>query len=166
MICYPFFAGERSPDLPHARASFHGLNAANTTRENLLHATVESATYGLRRGLDNLRRLGMSASHIVLTGGGARSAAWRQMVADVCELPVRILSVDEGASLGAALQALWIGLRAGDPTIALKDVTKRHLLVDRTLSVQPHPERPYAEHYAYWAQVLDDLAPVHEKRTN
>ena len=62
----------------------------------------------LLAGLDSFRKQGCDIQDIRLTGGGSRSATWRQMVADVFNLPVSVQQVDEGAALGAALQALWI----------------------------------------------------------
>ena len=101
----PFFAGERTPNLPNARAEIIGLAEGNSSKGHLLRATVEGVTFGLRFGLDELRRLGVAAHEIVLTGGGAASAVWRQIVADICNLPVTTLEHEEGACFGAALQA-------------------------------------------------------------
>ena len=86
----PFFNGERTPDLPRARASFHGMDFGNFTRGNAYRAAMEGATYALRNGFDAWRAAGLGFSSIRLTGGGSRSAAWRQMVADVFELPVEV----------------------------------------------------------------------------
>ncbi len=69
---------------------------------------MEGATFALRFGVDRLCELGIEADEILLTGGGAGSATWRQVVADVCKAPVTVLSQDEGAAFGAALQALSI----------------------------------------------------------
>ena len=106
LIMLPFFTGERTPNLPKASASLLGLTAQNCTRGHLLRATVEGATYAIRFGLDELTRLGIEAAEIVLTGGGSKSAAWCQIVADICDLPVTLLAQDEGASFGAALQVV------------------------------------------------------------
>lgn len=60
----PFFNGERVPPLPHARASLHNLDSDNFTRANLCLAVVESATYGLRYGIELFRRQGIEAREI------------------------------------------------------------------------------------------------------
>lgn len=108
VITLPFFNGERTPNLPRAKACILGLDSRNSKPENLLRSAVEGATFALRYGIDQLRSMDLKAQEIVLTGGGANSATWRQVVADVCDVPVTVLKQDEGASFGAALQALSI----------------------------------------------------------
>ncbi|WP_111412604.1 xylulokinase [Billgrantia lactosivorans] len=103
----PFFNGERVPALPHASASFLGLDSRNLTQANLCRAVVESATFGLRYGLELLGPLAAGASQIRLIGGGAKSPLWRQMVADVTATQVVCPQVTDAAALGAALQAAW-----------------------------------------------------------
>jgi xylulokinase len=145
LIVLPFFGGERTPNLPSASASVNGLKSHNCTRGHLLRATVEGATFGLRFGLDELRRLGLEASEIVLTGGGANSAVWCQVVADVCRLPVTLLAQDEGASFGAALQALWILERQSDSGIGIRNITERHL--NPRLAACRTPDKATADRY-------------------
>ncbi len=103
----PFLNGERTPNLPQARGSFLGLDIDNFTRGNAWRAAMEGATYTLRNGFDALRTAGLGFNAIRLTGGGSRSKLWRQMIADVFELPVEVPETPEGAAFGAALQALW-----------------------------------------------------------
>jgi len=68
---------------------------------------MEGATFALRNGFGALQRAGMRCDTIRLIGGGSQSAAWRQMAADVFDLPVAVTDQTEGAAFGAALQALW-----------------------------------------------------------
>ena len=113
LVMLPFFNGERTPDLPRARASIHGLDFDNFTRGNAYRAAMEGATYALRNGFEALRAAGPAFTSIRLTGGGSRSATWRQMAADVFELPVEVPAQAEGAAFGAALQALWATATSG-----------------------------------------------------
>ena len=77
------------------------LDASNYSPDNLLRSAMESAVYGLRAGLDTFRELGCEIQEIRLTGGGSRSAIWRQMVADIFNLPVTVQMVASGClSLG------------------------------------------------------------------
>lgn len=145
----PFFAGERTPDLPHATAMISGLDARNCSADHILRATVEGVTFSLRFGLEELRRLGVEAREIALTGGGARSAAWRRVVADVCGLPVSTLERDEGACFGAALQALWILQRREDESVGIADITAEHVAVDA--QIEPEPGRADEYTHAYLA---------------
>jgi xylulokinase len=164
LIMLPFFTGERTPDLPHASASLLGLTAQNCTRGHLLRATVEGATYAIRFGLDELTRLGIEAAEIVLTGGGSKSPAWCQVVADVCRLPVTLLVQDEGASFGAALQALWLLQRQDDPALGIEAVTAAHLAIRPEACRKPDPvnARRYEQGYAAYRRALEHLMPLFE----
>jgi xylulokinase len=103
----PYFVGERTPDLPLATGSISGLTLQNLNAPHLARAAVEGVTAGLRYGLDRLRKHGVRPREIRLTGGGARSAIWRQIIADSFGVPVVKISEDECAAQGAALQAAW-----------------------------------------------------------
>jgi xylulokinase len=158
----PFFTGERTPNLPKASASLLGLTAQNCTRGHMLRATVEGATYAIRFGLDELTRLGIEASEIVLTGGGSKSAAWCQIVADICDLPVTLLAQDEGASFGAALQALWVLRRRDDPALGIEAVTAEHLASRPDACRKPEPvnARRYRQGYAAYQRALAHVIPL------
>lgn len=164
LVVLPFFSGERTPNLPAATASISGMNAHNCTAGHLLRATVEGVTYGLRFGVDELRRLGLEATDIVLTGGGARSAEWRQIVADICELPVTVPEQDEGASFGAALQALWVLERHNNGKTSIAEITGEHVRLRPDAGRTPHPgnvER-YARGYSAYRRMIEALAPTFE----
>ena len=84
-----------------------GLTPHNASAAHFYRAAMEGATFTLKHGYDAFASAGMQFDRIVLTGGGASSAAWRQMVADVFDLTVEVPREAEGAAFGAALQALW-----------------------------------------------------------
>ncbi|MDG6881506.1 Xylulose kinase [Phocoenobacter uteri] len=104
----PFFNGERVPDLPNAKASILGLDSTNFTQENLARAMIESASFTLCYGLNLFRQAGVNISEIRLIGGGAKSAVWRQMIADIMNVEVVCLTEGEAAALGGAIQAMWV----------------------------------------------------------
>jgi xylulokinase len=151
----PFFNGERTPDLPSARASLHGMDPVNFTRANVYRSAMEGATYALRYGLDALRAAGLATDTVRLTGGGANSAAWRQMVADVFDLPVEAPAETEGAALGAALQALWAWRRHHGDAADIADVVREHVAMDEARAAQPERasvqayEQPYRRYLAH-----------------
>lgn len=153
----PFFNGERTPDLPNARGSLFGMDMGNLTRGNLYRAAMEGATYALRNGFDALQAAGMQFDAIRLTGGGSHSAAWRQMVADVFDLPVQVPEQAEGAAFGAALQALWAHGRASGTDVAIADIAREHVSVDETTSARPQPDAVavYRESYQRFLRHLD-----------
>nr|WP_299243151.1 xylulokinase [uncultured Halomonas sp.] len=132
----PFFNGERVPALPQASGSFLGLTSLNTTQANLCRAVVESATFGLRYGLELLGELAEGASQIRLIGGGAKSPVWRQMVADITGTPVICPRVTDAAALGAAIQAAWCDRQATDSLDAL---CSRLVHLDAHSLAEPEP---------------------------
>jgi len=166
IVTLPFFNGERTPNLPRAKACVMGLDSRNTRPENLLRSAVEGATFALRYGLGRLRELGVEASGITLTGGGAGSATWRQVVADVCGAPVTVLQQDEGASFGAALQALWT-LEGGDPG-DLPALVARHLERDEPLCCEPSAPavRDYDEAYGRYLDWVAAVAPLYGQNSS
>ncbi|WP_104202552.1 xylulokinase [Billgrantia saliphila] len=149
----PFFQGERVPALPHASASFLGLTSLNLTQANLCRAVIESATFGLRYGLELLGELAEGASQIRLIGGGAKSPVWRQMVADITGTQVICPQITDAAALGAALQAAWCH-RRGDAT--LESLCTRLVHLDEASLAEPDPVSvdAYAQVYGRYRQAL------------
>ena len=105
LLFLPYLTGERTPNLPGATGVFHGLTPRTMKPAHLMRATMEGVTLGLAYGLAGLRGLGIMPTEVRLTGGGGRSAAWRQICADVFGCRVVTLREAEGAALGAAIQA-------------------------------------------------------------
>jgi xylulokinase len=106
----PYLSGERTPHAdPDVRAAFVGL-AAEHRRGAVVRAVLEGVAYGLRDSLELLRSLGVDARFGRVSGGGARSELWVQIVASVLGLPMERTAVEEGAAYGAALLA---GVRGG-----------------------------------------------------
>jgi xylulokinase len=99
----PYLMGERTPHLdPHARAALIGLNASHT-RGHVIRAILEGVAFSLRDTLTIFKEINVPVERIRLGGGGARSALWRQIQADVYGQSVEILAAEEGAAYGAAL---------------------------------------------------------------
>ncbi|MFD1805074.1 xylulokinase [Pasteurella oralis] len=148
----PFFNGERVPPLPQAKASILGLDAANFTQANLCRAMMEAASFTLRYGLDLFRQAGLSTSQIRLIGGGAKSAVWRQMIADIMNTEVVCLKEEEAAALGGAIQAMWAN-GEGD----LTDLCEAFVHIDTESRVQPNPENTvqYEKVYARYVEKLN-----------
>ena len=110
LLFAPYLAGERTPHAdPDARGAFTGLSLRHD-RGALWRATLEGVAYGLRDSLELLRALGVRAEVGRVSGGGARSRLWLQIVAAVLGLPLELTESEEGSAYGAALLA---GVRAG-----------------------------------------------------
>ena len=122
VLFLPYLNGERTPNLPNGCGVYHGLNSQNMTPANLARAAMEGATLGLAYGLNRFRELGVEPKEIRLTGGGSKSAVWRQICADVFGVSTVCLTSSEGAALGAAIQAA-----ATENTVSGKPGTIREL---------------------------------------
>ena len=106
----PYLTGERTPHAdPNARGAFIGL----TLRHNKWHMTravMEGVTFGLMDSIQLVRDMGFDVSKVRVSGGGARSELWRQMMADVFNAEVATVNITQGAAYGAALLA-GVGIR-------------------------------------------------------
>ncbi len=163
LVMLPFFNGERSPDLPLANAALQGMDLHNLTPANLYRAAVEGASFSLRLGVEALAEGGVRAQRLVLTGGGANSAAWRQLIADLLQVPVQVPVQAEGAAFGAALQALWAIDGQG---ASLADLVDDHLLFDPALAATPDPAQGprYAQAYQRFVHHLQATLPLFQQR--
>ncbi len=159
LLMLPFLAGERTPNLPNARGSLHGIDTHNLTRGNVYRAAMEGATCALRHGFEALCDAGLVFSSIRLTGGGAHSRVWRQIVADLFALPVSVPTESEAAAFGAALQAVWALDHAHGGQLQLADLAREHVRMDAQLATFPHATEVarYREHYARFFHQLDAL---------
>ena len=160
LVTVPFFNGERTPNLPQAKACIIGLDTRNTRPENLLRSAVEGATFALRFGIDELGQLGIEAKRIVLTGGGVNSPTWRQVVADICNAPVIVLRQEEGAAFGAALQALAM---LEGPGCDLEALVGRHLEADDARCAEPRPSAVsfYQDSYEQYQRAVGKVAELY-----
>ena len=101
----PYLQGERTPHRDAAaRGALLGLSLAHT-RAHVTRAVLEGVCFALRDSLTILQELGLSPSHLLLTGGGAKSPFLRQLQAEVFGLPVTTVNREEGPAYGAALLA-------------------------------------------------------------
>jgi len=110
LLFLPYLLGERSPRWnPKAKGAFIGLNLSNT-RTEMLRAVLEGITYNLEIILAIFRRE-IDIESMIVVGGGAKGAVWRQMMADIYNIEVRKPKyLEEATSMGAAVIA---GIGAG-----------------------------------------------------
>jgi xylulokinase len=119
LVLVPHLDGERTPNRPDATGTLTGIRS-DATREQLARAAVEGVVCNLLAGADELVRWEPLAAHgrVMLIGGGARSAAYRQVVADLTGRAVIVPTADELVARGAALQAAAVLTGAGFEAVA------------------------------------------------
>lgn len=142
LVLLPYLAGERTPNVPDGSGVLLGLSGASFQRGAMARAAMEGATMGMNYGLRRLAQLGVKAKEIRLTGGGAKSAAWRQIMADVFGVPVVGMREDEGAALGGALQAAWcVARREGRRSAKIGEFTESVVALNEATRCVPDRAR-------------------------
>jgi len=101
----PYLQGERTPHKdPLARGVFYGLSMKHTAG-HVARSVLEGVAFGLLDSLEILLEMGVAPVDVYLTGGGASSKVWSQIIADILGYKLLILEGGEGPALGAALLA-------------------------------------------------------------
>ncbi|MEY9853448.1 xylulokinase [Leifsonia sp. EB41] len=107
VVLVPYFEGERTPNLPDAKASLHGLTIASTRPATFARAAIEGMLCGLADGLDAVRAVGVREKRILLIGGAAQNRAVAAIAAQVFDAPVVVPAPGEYVADGGAVQAAW-----------------------------------------------------------
>jgi len=108
LVMTPYFDGERTPNLPNAKGAIAGLDN-ETSRGDIAAAAHIGVICGLLQGIDALETAGVETGGTLhLTGGGARSEAFQQWVADLWGEPIAVHTTSEAVATGAAKQAAAI----------------------------------------------------------
>jgi xylulokinase len=154
LVFLPYLTGERTPHPdPRARGAFVGLTLRHD-KAHMTRAVMEGVTFGLRDSLELTRALDIPVSRVRLSGGGARSALWRQMMADVFGVEVATVNTVHGAAFGAALLAgVGTGVFPGVPEAG-------NSVVRETGTTRPGADaRIYREYYQRYRALYPALAP-------
>jgi xylulokinase len=156
LLFAPYLGGERTPHAdPDARGAFVGLSLRHD-RGALVRAVLEGVAYGLRDSLELLRELGVRPELGRVSGGGARSALWRAIVASVLDLPLEATAAEEGSAFGAALLA---GTRSG-VFADTEDAAARCVHVRGRTNPDPGWVSAYAEGYARFRRLYPGLSAL------
>ncbi|MEV0029869.1 xylulokinase [Nocardia sp. NPDC050793] len=107
LVMLPYLTGERTPNLPHAAGSLHGLCPRTMHPGHLARAAYEGMLCNLADALDRLVATGISPRRILLIGGAARSPLVRAIAAQILGHLVTVPEPEEYVALGAARQAAW-----------------------------------------------------------
>ncbi len=156
----PYLAGERCPVVdPAARGAFAGLSLAHE-RAHVARAVFEGVTSGLAACLRKLEAFGASTRRLRLTGGGAASPFWRQLIADATQCDCVAMETDEGPAFGAALLAgvgigVWPDVRSAvGQTVREKAACKP---VGKDLGNGIEDQSRLYTHLKDWARTSDRL---------
>jgi len=137
LLLLPYFEGERTPNVPDGTGVWFGVNKKTFEAGHFARAAMEGVTLGMNYGLRRLVDLGVKPTQIRVTGGGAKSKVWRQIMADVFNTEVVTLKVSEGAAYGAALQALWCWRLEQGEKVKISEITDQFVEVNTSEAAQP-----------------------------
>ena len=157
----PYLSGERCPyPDPNARGVFYGLTL-KTTRSDMTRAVMEGVTYSLRQVVDLMGEMApdIKGQKVYTSGGGAASALWRQMQADIFNLPVYTMSAaSEGGAYGAVMVA---GVGAG----VWKDLSEAVSIIKVETETLPDARNraAYEDGYAIYSELYGALKPVFDR---
>lgn len=105
LLFLPYLMGERTPYAdPDAKGAFIGMTM-NTERGHMTRAVLEGVAFGLRDSFEILRDLNVPINEVRVIGGGAKSALWKQILADVFNTEIQEINTNQGGGLGAAILA-------------------------------------------------------------
>ncbi len=143
LVFVPYLEGERTPNLPDATGSLHGLTLGSMTPGNLARAAVEGVICSLVDALACLTGTGAKVDRMLLTGGAAASEAVQVSAAELFPAPVAMPAAGEHVALGAARQAAW-GVAGGQEppaweveTVGLPEGVKAPEVVERFRRFRP-----------------------------
>ncbi len=152
----PYLMGERSPhNDPTARSAFIGMSM-DTGRAAMLQAVLEGVAFAMRDSLEVTKSLGISIARSKISGGGAKSALWRKIFANVLNINIDVLSTEEGPSLGAAMLA---AVGCGEMQ-SMRQATDRVVRVIETIEPNPAIAERYEMQYQKFRKIYPALKEV------
>ncbi len=156
----PYLTGERTPHAdPYLRASFVGLTVRHS-RAHMTRSVLEGVAFGLRDNLHLLGDAGLPAPReIRLSGGGARSPVWRQILADVLGVELVTVQTTEGAAYGAALLA---GVGAGLWT-SVEKACEATVRAEQVITPRTELVTTYSELHDRFRELYPILGPVYRR---
>jgi xylulokinase len=162
LVWLPYLMGERTPHLDAgARGGWIGLTARHT-RADLIRSVIEGVTFSLKDCLQIIEELGVGVTSVTASGGGAKSAFWRQMLADAFEKKINVLSTQEGSAYGAALLSL-VGTGEYESVPA---VCRQAITVESSVVPRPHDSHIYRGLYEVYRGMYPALRPLFRLQNN
>jgi len=149
----PYLMGERSPhNDPNARGTFIGMTM-ETTREDMTLAMMEGVAFAMRDSYEIAKSLGINIERTNMCGGGAKSPLWRKILANVLNLKVDILEVEEGPALGGAmLAAVGCGLYS-----SVEEIAQKVVKIKETVDPDPEIVELYNQRYEVFKKLYPSL---------
>lgn len=157
LLFLPYLTGERTPHPdPLARGAFVGLTVRHT-QPHMTRSVLEGVAFALRDSFELMKNVGLSAiTQVRISGGGAQSALWRQIIADVLNSGLVTVNTTEGAAYGAALLA---GVGAGVWS-SIDAACAEAIQITSNTTPEADNVTQYDELYNYYQQLYPALTPT------
>ena len=153
----PYLTGVNPPEFDrNATGVFFGATITHDPYDFALSIMYGVAAL-LRKNIDNIKSSGIAFEKIISTGGGAKSALWSQIKANICRLPVAIPADEEAPSLGAAI----IGAVALGSYSSYKEATDQCVRI-KTVYYPDSDAKPFEEKFQLFCNLYDALVPVYK----
>ena len=145
----PYLMGERSPiNDTNARGTFIGMTM-DTTRADLVQAVLEGVAFAIRDSVEVARSLGISITSSKICGGGAKSALWKRILANVLNIPLESPESEQGPAMGGAMLAM-VACGAYD---SVKAVCDRFVRVAAVVEPEPALVAKYEKRYQQFRKI-------------
>lgn len=165
LLFLPYLSGERSPHNDvKAKGAFIGLTIT-TTRAQMSKAVMEGVAFALRDCLEVAKENGLKVDCATLCGGGAKSKVWREIVANVLNLPMCTLETEQGPSYGAAILAMVGCAEYADIQTAINKLVKLKNTIKPDNSIADKYDKKY-EIYKQLYSLLKDTFGMMSSRLN
>ena len=159
LIYLPYLTGERTPHAdPYARGVFFGLTLKHRKNE-MVRAVMEGVTFGMRDSFEIIREMGIPIDEVMAIGGGAKSPLWRSIQADIYQVPLYQVRIDEGPAFGAALLAA-----VGQGVFAnVEQACQKAVRVMEKVSPDQKKSTRYNEIYQIYKDLYPALKPFYKR---
>ena len=152
----PYLMGERSPhNDPDARAVFLGMSM-DTTRADMTQAVLEGVAFALRDSLEVAKSLGIELTRTKICGGGAKSALWKKIIANVLNLKVDVLESEEGPAMGGAMLA---AVACGEYK-SVEEIAAKVVKIVETVEPEADLVEKYQERYRKFKEIYPVCRPL------
>ena len=156
LLVLPHFAGAATPYMDTgSRGAIIGLTT-DTSAAEIYYGCLEGVAYELYLNYKGIENTGVHFDRLHATGGGAHSAVWMQMKADILNLPIVALKTVDAGTVGCAMIT---GLAIGR-FCSLEEAAE--LMVEKTRTYEPNAERheKYMKHFERYARVYEAVRPL------
>jgi xylulokinase len=158
MMFHPYLQGELTPyNDAKLRASFTGISSSHN-KSHFTRAVLEGVAFSLMDCTGTLQKENLTMKRTRIIGGGAKSALWQQIIADVLGISLEKNKVDDSSFGSAMLAGIGLGWFR-----SFKEAAEQCIRLDSTVHPNPENHERYAELFLRYRKIHDALAPVYQE---